>query len=335
MSDDVEAKVPLLTQLRSFSGIYWIANWMELVERFAYYGVRTVLPVFMVLSISQGGPELTHVQKGTVYAIWALVQSFVPIFTGGFADRYGFKLSIGISTVLKIIGYLLMGYCIALAEAVRGPAAGRGARRRDRPDLRDLLRRRDVPRPRHGHLQAGPAGSDRAADAEEDRLDGLVGLLSDGEHRRVPRAVRGRLLARALLAERVLGLRERGRAQLRAALPLPGAGARDERSGEEPAHGDGRGGEGATGAAALLLHPRVRRLLADVLSALRHPPELHRRLDRLAGGPRRAGVDLVGGRGAERQRRQPDPGVDDQRQRAPDQLLRVPGRLRDRHGCAR
>ncbi|MCZ7680835.1 MAG: MFS transporter [Sandaracinaceae bacterium] len=119
MSDDAE-KAPFSTQLRSFGGIYWTANWMELVERFAYYGVRTVLPVFMVLAISEGGPELTHVQKGTIYSIWALVRSFVPIFTGGFADRYGFKINIGISTVLKIIGYLLMGYCIHLAVAVAG-----------------------------------------------------------------------------------------------------------------------------------------------------------------------------------------------------------------------
>lgn len=119
MSDDAE-KAPFFTQLRSFGGIYWTANWMELVERFAYYGVRTVLPVFMVLAISDGGPELTHVQKGTIYSIWALVQSFVPIFTGGFADRYGFKINIAISTVLKIIGYLLMGYCIHLAVSVAG-----------------------------------------------------------------------------------------------------------------------------------------------------------------------------------------------------------------------
>lgn len=119
MSDDAE-KAPFSTQLRSFGGIYWTANWMELVERFAYYGVRTVLPVFMVLAISEGGPELTHVQKGTIYSIWALVQSFVPIFTGGFADRYGFKINIAISTVLKIMGYLLTGYCIHLAVAVAG-----------------------------------------------------------------------------------------------------------------------------------------------------------------------------------------------------------------------
>lgn len=119
MSEDAE-KAPFLTQLRSFGGIYWIANWMELVERFAYYGVRTVLPVFMVLAISEGGPELTHVQKGTIYSIWALVQSFVPIFTGGFADRYGYKVNIAISTVLKIAGYLLMGYCTHLAVAIAG-----------------------------------------------------------------------------------------------------------------------------------------------------------------------------------------------------------------------
>ncbi len=119
-SSNAVEQTPFVEQLRSFSGVYWIANWMELVERFAYYGVRVVLPVFMVLAISEGGPEFTHVQKGTCYAVWALVQSFVPIFTGGFADRYGFKLNIGISTVLKIIGYLLMGFCIPLAEIVAG-----------------------------------------------------------------------------------------------------------------------------------------------------------------------------------------------------------------------
>jgi dipeptide/tripeptide permease len=104
----------------NFGFIYWVANWMELVERFAYYGVRVVLPVFMVEAISNGGPEFTHIQKGTIYAIWALVQSFVPIFTGGLADRYGFKVNIAVSTVLKIIGYLIMGYAITIGEMVSG-----------------------------------------------------------------------------------------------------------------------------------------------------------------------------------------------------------------------
>lgn len=114
------ARDPFMTQLRSLGGVYWIANWMELVERFAYYGVRVILPVFMVAALEMGGPQFDHVQKGTIYAIWALVQSFVPIFTGGFADRYGFKVNIAISTVLKIFGYLLMGFCVFLAERLAG-----------------------------------------------------------------------------------------------------------------------------------------------------------------------------------------------------------------------
>lgn len=117
---DKSSEPSLISQLRSFTGIYWVANWMELVERFAYYGVRVVLPVFMVATLDAGGPHFDHVQKGKIYAVWALVQSLLPIFTGGFADAYGYKINIAISTVLKIIGYLLMGYCIVLAEALGG-----------------------------------------------------------------------------------------------------------------------------------------------------------------------------------------------------------------------
>ncbi len=120
MAETERSKAPLWTQLRSFSAVFWISNWMELVERFAYYGVRVVLPVYMVLAVSEGGPELTHVQKGSIYGLWAVVQSFLPIFTGGFADRYGCRINIAVATVLKIIGYLVMGYCIPLTEMLDG-----------------------------------------------------------------------------------------------------------------------------------------------------------------------------------------------------------------------
>ncbi|MDP7062989.1 MAG: MFS transporter [Planctomycetota bacterium] len=107
-------------QLRSFTHVFWWANWMEVVERFAYYGLRTVLPIYMVLAYEDGGPQLSHTQKGSVFATWALVQSFVPIFTGGFADRYGYKLNICISTVVKIMGYLVMGYAIEMGAFFNG-----------------------------------------------------------------------------------------------------------------------------------------------------------------------------------------------------------------------
>lgn len=106
------SNAPLLTQIRSFGAVFWIVNFMELLERFAYYGVRTVLPTYMVLSIAQGGPEFDHLQKGFIYAWWALVQSLLPMFTGGFADRYGYKRTIVVAIGLKVVGYLLMAHLI-------------------------------------------------------------------------------------------------------------------------------------------------------------------------------------------------------------------------------
>ncbi len=104
------SNAPLAVQIASFDRTFWIVNFMEVLERFAYYGVRTVLPTYMVLSLAEGGPQFTHVDKGFIYAFWALVQSFLPMFTGGFADRYGYKNTISIAIVLKIIGYILMAH---------------------------------------------------------------------------------------------------------------------------------------------------------------------------------------------------------------------------------
>ncbi|HEX5791316.1 MAG TPA: hypothetical protein VFY13_09175, partial [Luteolibacter sp.] len=110
----------LLAQFKSLSGVFWIAGWMEIIERFSYYGARVVLPVFMVAAIGNGGPELTQIQKGQIFGIWAVVQSFVPILSGGFADRYGYKVNIAISSFLKLIGYLIMAFCMPLGSLLAG-----------------------------------------------------------------------------------------------------------------------------------------------------------------------------------------------------------------------
>jgi MFS family permease len=107
-------------QFRSLGYVYWLANWMELVERFAYYGVRVISPLFFVAAFEAGGPQLNQIQKGNIWAVWAVVQSFIPILSGGFADRYGFKVNLAASTVFKIIGYLIMGYTVFLAEVFAG-----------------------------------------------------------------------------------------------------------------------------------------------------------------------------------------------------------------------
>jgi dipeptide/tripeptide permease len=81
---------------------------MELMERMAYYGVRLVVPVYLVLAKTEGGPGLTHVDKGTILACWAATQSWLPTFSGGFSDRYGYKRTLVAAAFLKAAGYATM-----------------------------------------------------------------------------------------------------------------------------------------------------------------------------------------------------------------------------------
>ncbi|NBQ36189.1 MAG: hypothetical protein EBU42_00980, partial [Synechococcus sp.] len=47
-------------------------------------------------------------QLGTIFLAWSVVQSLVPVFTGGLSDRYGYKETIFVSTVLKMGAYVIM-----------------------------------------------------------------------------------------------------------------------------------------------------------------------------------------------------------------------------------
>ena len=98
----------LFQQLQGLDTRYWIVNIMEMFERLAYYGVRAVIAIYMVLPREAGGPQFTHVEKGQIFAWWAGLQSVLPMFTGGYADRYGHKKTIAFAIVLKIIGYIMM-----------------------------------------------------------------------------------------------------------------------------------------------------------------------------------------------------------------------------------
>lgn len=81
---------------------------MEMWERLAYYGVRVVMPIYIMQADEPGGLHFTGAEKGQIYAWWFVVQSILPTFTGGLADRYGYKQTIAASVGLKVLGYVLM-----------------------------------------------------------------------------------------------------------------------------------------------------------------------------------------------------------------------------------
>lgn len=98
----------LVAALASLSYVFWMVGGMEMVERLAYYGVRTVAGLYATDPRSAGGLGLPATALGSIFLWWAIVQSFVPVLSGGLADRVGYKETIAMSTVLKIAGYLIM-----------------------------------------------------------------------------------------------------------------------------------------------------------------------------------------------------------------------------------
>ena len=123
----------LWASIASLGYVFWVVGGMEMVERLAYYGVRSVATIYATRPESEGGLGVTMTRFGTLLLCWNLTQTLVPIFTGGLSDRYGYKQTIFLSTVIKSLGYLVMAWfhsfagffagalCLALGTAIFKP----------------------------------------------------------------------------------------------------------------------------------------------------------------------------------------------------------------------
>jgi POT family proton-dependent oligopeptide transporter len=95
-----------MAELRNgFSRTFWIANVIELFERFAYYGSKAILAVYVAEQVGLG-PEAAGWLVGSVFnfLLYAL-----PILAGTIVDRYGFKKSLQICFAIFAVGYFLIG----------------------------------------------------------------------------------------------------------------------------------------------------------------------------------------------------------------------------------
>jgi MFS family permease len=106
---------------RRFDKSFWALNTIEMFERLAFYTLRVMAPIYIMQADDPGGLHLTPQQKGTIYAWWAIFQSILPMATGGFADRYGYKRTMAFSVTLMMIGYLMVALW---RDVVWLPAAG-------------------------------------------------------------------------------------------------------------------------------------------------------------------------------------------------------------------
>ncbi len=89
---------------------FWVANTMELFERWAWYGLFNVLAIYLTSSIDTGGLGFTQEQKGPLMGTVVAILYFLPVITGSIADRLGYKKVLLLSFGILSTGYLIMGH---------------------------------------------------------------------------------------------------------------------------------------------------------------------------------------------------------------------------------
>jgi dipeptide/tripeptide permease len=120
------AKATLFKQVSGLPANFWYANIMEMFERLAFFGVRAIAPLYLVAASSDNGLALDYKQKGLIYTVWALLQCLIPMVSGGYTDRYGYRKSLAVAFTINIGGYLLMARSRPIADtlAAQGWAGG-------------------------------------------------------------------------------------------------------------------------------------------------------------------------------------------------------------------
>lgn len=88
--------------LGTFSGTYWVVVFFEFMERGSYYGMMSVLSIYLtdVLGFAKTSVGLI---KGTIQPILY----FLPIISGALADRFGYRRTLTVAFALLGGGYFL------------------------------------------------------------------------------------------------------------------------------------------------------------------------------------------------------------------------------------
>ncbi|MEI6123033.1 MAG: MFS transporter [Bacteroidota bacterium] len=95
------------TGFKSFPRNFWTVITMEFFERGSYYGVMSVLSVYLVLSTKNGGLGFSKESVGIIKSTITPLLYLLPIISGAIADRYGYKKTLTFAFIVMSAGYYL------------------------------------------------------------------------------------------------------------------------------------------------------------------------------------------------------------------------------------
>ena len=98
----------LLEKTRTgFTRSFWVANALELIERFAFYGSKAILMVYVAEQVGLGAET-----AGWLVGAYGFMVFFLPALAGTIVNRYGFKKSLLACFSIFCVGYLLIGLAV-------------------------------------------------------------------------------------------------------------------------------------------------------------------------------------------------------------------------------
>jgi dipeptide/tripeptide permease len=95
---------------KTFSKNFWVVIVMEFFERGSYYGVLSVLYVYLILDKNEGGLEFSKQSVGVIKSIVTPLLYLLPILSGALADRFGYKKTLFFAFIVMSLGY----FCTSL-----------------------------------------------------------------------------------------------------------------------------------------------------------------------------------------------------------------------------
>ena len=99
----------MFATLKKFPAAFYVANFMEIFERMAWYGFFAVSSLYIAGSVETGGLGLSDEERGVIMGVVPFLLYLFPVVTGAIADKFGFKRTFITAFVIMAPGYLLMG----------------------------------------------------------------------------------------------------------------------------------------------------------------------------------------------------------------------------------
>ena len=92
----------------NFPRTFWVANLIELLERWAWYGFFMLFANYLTGSSDAGGLEFSQSQKGLLMGVGTGILYFLPVLTGAIADRYGYKKVLYLAFLIYTSAFILL-----------------------------------------------------------------------------------------------------------------------------------------------------------------------------------------------------------------------------------